>query len=49
MREKLSKIVSNEPEKFVDIFERGKTELNAWTKKIIKWSLWVENEPRNDQ
>ena len=38
MREKWSQIVSNEPEKFVDIFERGKTELDAWTKKIRKWS-----------
>ena len=38
VREKLSQIVSNEPEKFVDIFEGGKTELEEWTKKIRKLS-----------
>ena len=34
----MSQIVSNEPEKFVNIFGGGKTELEDLTNKIRKWS-----------
>ena len=41
----MSQIVSNEPEKFVKIFESGKTEHENWNNKIrktLKQAEWAE-------
>ena len=38
VRERMSQIVAEEPDKFVHIFGGDQTELEEWTHKIRKWS-----------